>query len=156
MRQTISHGASIDTATPQEVAAIIAGVLDRKQVTEYRRIKGIVNLNAAGAGNSADTSTSGADLIVPGQYDLLLERVAFGGNGLVAATTIGVYENDATSDTNLLEWIVVGASLKYSDSFSNRIYVTANSSVLIVVASGTANLQVTYNLQGRLIPAGRS
>ncbi len=49
--------------------------------------------------------------------------------------------------------MVIGPSLKYSDSFSNRIYVTANSSIAIVVAGGTANLQVTYNLQGRLIPA---
>ena len=48
MQQRISHGASIDAATPAEVAGIIAGVLDRKQVTEYRRLKGIVNLNAAG------------------------------------------------------------------------------------------------------------
>ena len=79
--------------------------------------------------------------------------MAFGGNGLLATTTIGVYENDTASDTNLLEWVVVGAALKYSDSFSNRIYLTANSSIIITVTGGTANLQVTYNLQGRLIPA---
>jgi len=148
MRQRISHGADIDAATPAEVAAIIAKVLDRQQTTEYRRLKGIVNLSAAGAGQTAV-----ADLVIPSQYDLLLERVTLGGNGLVAATTIGIYENDAASDTNLLEWVVVGTPLKYSDGFSNRIYVTANSSIMIVVAGGTANLQVTYNLQGRLIPA---
>lgn len=147
-QQKISHGATIDAATPQEIAALLAAAFDRKQVTEYRRGKGIVNLNASGNGQTAV-----ADLKVPSQYDLLLERVTFGGNGLLAATTVGVYENDVTSDTNLLEWVVVGASLKYSDSFSNRIYVTANSSIIIIVTGGTANLQVTYNLQGRLIPA---
>lgn len=148
MRQRISHGADIDAATPAEVAKIIAATFDRKQTTEYRRLKGIINLNAAGGGQNQV-----ADLVVPSQFDLLLERVSFGGNGLLAATTIGVYENDTASDTNLLEWITVGASLKYSDSFSNRIYLTANSSIIIIVTGGTGNLQVTYNLQGRLIPA---
>lgn len=146
MRQKISHGAEIDAATPAEVAAIIAGVFDRKAPTEYRRLKGIINLNAAGAG-----STAAADLLVPSQYDLLLERVAFGGNG-GANALVGVYENQA-SDTDLLEIVQMGAIGKYSDSFSNCIYLTANSSVLIAVTGGVANLQVTYNMQGRLIPA---
>lgn len=146
-KQRVSHGAEIETATPSEVAAIIAAAFDRKQVTEFRRLKGVVNLGAAGTG-----TTKIADLVVPSQYDLLLERVTFAGNGTLAATTIGVYENQV-NDADLLEWVVIGASLKYSDSFSNRIYVTANSAVVIDVIGGAANLQVTYNLQGRLIPS---
>ena len=146
MKQRISHGAEIDAATPDEIARIIAAAFSRAPTAQYRRAKGIVNLNASGNGQ-----TQVADLLVPAQYDLLLERVAIGGNG-AASALVCLYENQQ-SDTDLLEVISLGTVGKYSDSFSNRMYVTANSSVLIVVTGGVANLQVTYNLQGRLIPA---
>lgn len=147
MRQRIAHGADIEAATPKEIADIIAAAFDRKAPSEYRRLKGIVNLNASGAGQTAV-----ADLLVPSQYDLLLERIALGGNGAANALVV-IYENQA-QDTDLLEVVQLGTVGKYSDSFSNCVYLTANSSILIVVSGGVANLQIAYNLQGRLIPAG--
>lgn len=136
----------LETATPTEVAEIVAA-FSRKEATQYRRPKGIINITAAGTGQTADP-----DLVIPSQYDMLLERVTFGGNALILNTTIGVYENQV-ADTDLLEWVQINASLKYSDSFSNRMYITANSKIIIAVTGATPNLQVTYNLQGRLIPA---
>lgn len=146
MRQTIAHGKEIDVATPSEVAELISAQFARRRPEQYRREKGIIDLDANGNGSTHH------GIVVSSQYDLLLERITFGGNGLLAATTIGVYENQVM-DTDLLEWVVIGPSLKYSDSFSNCIYVTANSAIMIAVTGGTANLQVTFNAQGRLIPA---
>lgn len=149
MRQRISHGAEIDAATPDEVARIVAAANARQGPREYRRLKGIINLNATGTGQT--TPQANGDLVVPSQYDLLLERVTFGGTG-AANALIGVYENQV-ADTDLLEIAQLGAAGKYSDSFSNRIYVTANSVIYIAVTGGVASLQVTYNMQGRLIKA---
>jgi hypothetical protein len=129
------------------MAALLAGVFDRQKLTDYRRFKGVINLNAAGAGQN-DTFNP---ILVPSQYDLLLERVTIGGNGAASALVV-LYENQV-ADTDMLEVIGMGTVGKYSDSFSNRIYVTANSNVLIAVTGGTPNLQVTYNLQGRYIAA---
>jgi hypothetical protein len=158
MRQKISHGADINVATPDEVQALIQADRDRANVVEYRRLKGTCILNAAGAAlsNSAQSTAGGSpnnDLTIPSQFDFLLERAVFGGAGLLATTTIGVYENQV-SDTDLLDWELVGAGLKYAEGYSNRIYVTANSTIIIAWTGGTANLQVTYNLQGRLVRAG--
>lgn len=145
-RQRISHGSEINTATPEEVAAIVATAMDRKQVTEYRRLKGIINLDASGNGQSRPAENK-----IPSQFDILLERVTIGGAGAVSALVV-VYENQV-QDSDLLEVIQLGTVGKYSDSFSNRIYVTANSAIILAVTGGVPNLQVTYNLQGRLIPA---
>lgn len=147
MRQRISHGADIDTATPAEVAGIVAAAFERKRPSEYHRSKGIINLTAAGAG-----TTQGQDVIVPPQYDMLLERVTIGGGGAPSAL-ICIYENHDSSDADLLEVIQMGTVGKYSDSFSNCVYITAHSAIRITVTGGVANLQITYNLQARLIPS---
>lgn len=146
-RQRMMHGAEIETATPSEVAEIVAAFA-REPAVEYKRFRGVINLNAAGAGQN---SVPDDPIYAPPQYDLLLERVAIGGSG-AAGAVVELYENDIQSDANLLEVISVAAVPgKYSDSFSNNIYVPANSAVFILVGGGVANLQVTYNIQGRLI-----
>lgn len=146
-RQRISHGSEIDAATPREVAQIIAQAFPRERAAEYRRFKGVVNLSAAGAGQNQVPDDT---IYAPPQYDLVLERVTLGGSGAVGAV-VALYENQI-SDVDLLEIIgPIPATGKYSDSFSNNIYVPSNSAVFVVVTTGVAGLQVTYNLQGRLI-----
>lgn len=143
-RQRISHGAEIETVTPDEMAAVLTRVLSPRP-QEYRRFKGVIDLDAAGNGQSDP-----AMIDAPPQYDLLLERVTLGGSNSVG--TVLLYENDTNSDTNLLEVMQIQvATGKYSDSFSNTIYVTAQSRIIIVVVGGTNGAQLTFNLQGRLI-----
>ena len=148
MRQSVARlGATIDTATPAEVEAIISNALTAEQVTKYIIKKGIVKLSATGTGTTVGSEMN-LDLKVSSQYDWLLDRIAIGGPGAVSAL-VGVYENDATSDTNLLETISLPASGKYSDSFSNRCYVTANTQIVIVVSNGVNGQDVAFRLQIR-------
>jgi len=147
-RQRIMHGSEVDAATPAEVAQIIAAAFPAQHAHEYRRFKGAIQLNAAGFGQNQVPDDA---IYAPPQYDLLLERVSLGGNGALATTVIGIFENQL-SDVDLLEVITIGAALKYSDSFSNNIYVTSNSAIIVsVIVAGSPNLQITYNLQGRLV-----
>lgn len=144
-KQRIAHGQTIDTASTEEIAELLAQAFSQQRPLEYRRFKNVINLDGTGTG-----LTKAADILVPSQYDLLLERVTIGGPGAVGAV-VTIYENQV-QDTDLLEVIgPIGAVGKYSDSFSNTMYVTANSAVLINVTSGAVSSQVTYNLQGRLI-----
>lgn len=145
-RQKIVHGAEIDTVTPQELAEVIAKAFEEKRPEQYHRIRGIVNLDANGNGQNRPPDES---INVPPQYDLLLERVVIGGVGAVNSV-VCLYENQV-QDTDLLEVIQMGAAGRYSDSFSNNLYIPANSQLFVVVTGGVANGQVTYNLQGRLV-----
>ena len=147
MKQRVTHGAELDVATPQEIAQIFAAAFSGQKPEEYRRFKGVVNLDATGAGRNDPASLT---IDAPAQYDLELQRVTIGGPG-AAAALVCLYENSNVSDADMLEAIVVGANGKYSDSFSNNIIIGSNSVILIVVTGGVANSQITFNLQGRLI-----
>lgn len=146
MRQRVVHGATLDIATPSEVASIVDALTANVQ-ENYTRRKGVVALNASGNGQASDE-----DLVVSAQYDWLCQRVTLGGGPLAANALVSFYENDAGSDANLLEVVQLGTAGKYSDSFSNEMYVPANSKLIIAVTGGPAtDGQVTYNIQIRYI-----
>lgn len=144
-------GGELDIATPTEVGLIIARALEEQRVVRYERKKGVIQLDANGNGVTAPPVHV---LDVPSQYDWSLERVAIGGGTLAANALVSIYENQAV-DTDLLEVIQLGAAGKYSDSFSNCAYITANSILIIGVSGGPANGQVTFNLQIRLAKHGK-
>jgi hypothetical protein len=144
MKQIIRHNATIDSATPQEIAEILASQKQETSVDTYSRIKGTIALNANGAGQS-----NNADLNVSSQYDWSMERITIGGAGAVNAL-VAVYENQA-QPTDMLEVIQLGTAGLYSDSFSNNIYVPANTQVILTVTGGVASGQVTFNIQIRQI-----
>lgn len=137
-RHKIAHGATIETATPTEVAEIIAAQLDARDVVDYTRRKGIIKLSATGTGLAGEQTSP--------QYDWRCERVTIGGPGAVNAL-VQFFENQSTSTADLLEVIQVGAAGLYSDGFSNNLYVPANSTLLIVVTGGVAGLDLSYNVQ---------
>lgn len=140
MRYTIRHGSEIEAATPGEVAAIIASAFDTRSSVDYRRPKGLVSLD--GSGNGAATVEK-----VSSQYDWVCERLTLAGNG-AAGALVQFFENSA-SDLDLLEVVQIGAAGLYSDSYSNSLYLPANSQLVIQVTGGTPNGQVSYNLQLR-------
>lgn len=142
MRQQVRPGGTLDIATPREIGEIIAGAFSAQMVDEYERKKGTIALDATGVG----VTSPAHGLAVSAQYDWLLERVTLGGGANAAGAIVKFYENGA-SDTDMLEVVQLGAVGLYSDSFANRLYVTANSVLLIAVSQGPANGQVTFNLQ---------
>ena|SRR5487761_130339 len=136
------HGATIDATTTAETAAIIAAAFEHQNADEYWREKGAILLDGTGAGNTL--------LKVSSQYDWLLERVTLTGvNALVS-----IYENQVAG-ADLLEVVQIGAVGLYSDSFSNILWVPANSQVVISVSGGPSNGQMTFNLQIKLKPHRR-
>jgi hypothetical protein len=139
MKQRISHGATVDATTPDEVARIIAAAFDTRQDYDYHREVGAINLDGTGAGSQARHLTR--------QYAWLCERIAVtaGANALIT-----LYHNQQQG-TDLVEVIQLGAAGMYSDSFANNLYVPAGSRLLIVCSGGAANGQMTYNIQARLI-----
>lgn len=144
MKQEIRHGATLETATPAEVARIVAAELDTRQVTDYTRRKDIITLDGTGAGQ--------AKLNVSSQYDWRLERITIAGAGAVSAL-VEFYENQI-APLDLLEVVQLGATGLYSDSFDNTLYLPANSQLFVAVTGGVASLQVTYNLQIRQLHRG--
>lgn len=141
MRQRIAHGATIDTATPDEVAALIAGAFDRRDDYDFKREPGTVNLDANGNGTKT--------LHLTRQYAWLCERVALTTQP-AAAALIALYHNQVQG-SDLAEVVQLGAAGMYSDSFSNRLYVPAGSQLVIAVTGGAANGQATFSIQIRLI-----
>lgn len=141
MKQRIAHGATIDAATPEEVAAIFSRVRDQRDDVDYHREKGIINLDAAGKGVRA--------VHVSRQYNWRMERVAIGGPGAVNAL-VTINESDSGSDADMLEVIQLGTAGRYSDSFSNSLWVPAGQRIWLVVTGGAASGQVMFNFQVRL------
>lgn len=137
MRQRIVHGGTIEAATHDEIGQAVARAFELSAVEDYERKKGVIALDGTGAGV--------ATLAVSAQYDWLMERVTLtGANALVQ-----IFEN-SQQGTDLLEVVQLGAAGLYSDSFANRLYVTANSQVVVAASGGPANGQVTFNFQIKL------
>jgi hypothetical protein len=143
MKFSLKPGAEIETTTPQETAQIIARAFDTRTVEEYTRRKGIITLNSSGAGQGKVRLSS--------EYDWRIERITLGGLGAVSAT-VQFFENSDNSAADLLEVVGLGTAGLYSDGFDNTLYLPANSQLIIDVAGGVANLQVTYNLQIKQLP----
>lgn len=141
MRQRIAHGNAIDAATPGEIADIIAAAFDRQTDYDYHREPGTVNLDANGDGSVTKHLTR--------QYAWLCERIAVTTQP-AAAAIVALYHNQVQG-SDLAEVISLGAAGMYSDSFSNRLYVPAGSHLVITCTGGTANGQLTYSIQTRLI-----
>ena len=146
MRQRVVPGGEIDVATPAEIATLIARAFESQFVEEYERKKGVIALDASGNGQTGPAH----GLVVSAQYDWLCERVTLGGGANAASALITFAENQAGTDTDMLEVVQLGTAGRYSDSFKNGMYVTANSVLVITVAGGPANGAVTFNLQIRL------
>jgi hypothetical protein len=140
MRQRIAHGAELDIATPAEIAAIFANQKRDDDIEYYTRFRSTF-LN--GSGTTTDS------VKVPSQYDWLLERISVAGPGAVNAL-VGVYENEVVNST-LLEIIQLGSAGFYTDSFSNNLYVPANSQIVFAVVTGVAGQQISYNYQIKMI-----
>lgn len=140
MKQRISHGATIDTATPEEVAKIVAGQFNANRSREYTRIKNTFALDASG--NGVHTLHK-----VPAEWDWLCERITITTG---AAALVTFFEN-AQNPSDMLEVIGLGSTGLYSDSFDNTLYIPANSQLVMVCAGGGANGQLAYNLQIRLL-----
>lgn len=140
MRQRITHGATIDAATPAEVAHIFTESRESRQIEEHHREKGTIQLNAAGAGQGS--------LNVSSEYDWMCERVTLVANP-AAAALVAFYESQQLP-ADLLEVIGLGGVGMYSDSFDNTMWVPSNSTLLIVVTGGTALGQLSYNIQVRM------
>jgi len=145
MEQTIRHGATVNTATPTEVAQIIAAALQRRTDLTYHQEKGTIALNASGAGTIS--------LRTPRLYGWLMQRVAIYANPAAAALIL-IYENDPTP-ADLREVIQLGTAGLYSDSFDNVMYIPPGSAVTFVVTAGGASGQLSYNLQIQLIRAAK-
>lgn len=141
-RQMVRPGGSLDIATPQEMADLIAAAFSQHQNEHYRREKGVVNLDGTGAGQDGK-------VVAPRLYDYVLERVTA---SAAAGAVISFYENQQ-ANTDLLESVTIPASGLYSDSFSNSLFLPAGSKLLVVVSAGGANGQATYNLQIKMIRA---
>lgn len=141
MRQRISHGATIDAATPDEVARLIAAAFDTQRDYDYHREMGAINLDASGNGS--------ASLYMTRQYAWLMDRVALTAGG---PALIGFY-NHQQQGSDLIEIVQLGSAGMYSDGFSRGAYLPAGNKLLIVCTGGAANGQMTYNLQIRLIKA---
>lgn len=160
MRFTIKHGAEIETATPADVARIVAEQFDARTVHDYTRRKNNIQLDANGAalqfpggsGGSGSSQYAGycGNEKVSSEFAWRCERVTIAGNG-AANALVQLYENQI-SPLDLLEVIQVGATGVYSDAFSNTLYVPANSQLIIAVSGGVANENVSYNLQIRQLP----
>jgi hypothetical protein len=142
-KQRVTPGGTIDTVTPAELGEAIANAFSYQAVEEYDRHKGVVLLDANGAGHSI------IGIKVPSHYDYFFERVAIGGGAQAANALILMCENEI-SDVQLLEVIQLGGAGYYSDSFSNDIHVPAGSVVKLGITGGPANGQVTYNMQVRI------
>ena len=140
MRTTIRHGGTLETATPAEVETIVSRYAPSSGGQQFHREKGAINLDAGGAGSAA--------LDVSPQFDWILERLTAtaAANGLVQ-----LFENN-NSPADLLEVAQLSAAGLYSDAFAGRLFVPAGSRLIIVVSSGGANGQATFNLQIRLQP----
>jgi hypothetical protein len=136
----------IDTSDPKGFAVMFAKVMEEITNERYFRRKGAISLNVSGAGY--------ASINVQGQYDWRLERITLAGAGAPSAL-VTLYENESTpgvsdpSDT--LEVIQLGTVGLYSDAFDNTLLVPSNSHLIIAVTGGVASLQVTYNLQVRMV-----
>lgn len=143
MRQVVHAGRSIEVATPEEVANIIAASFSRRDSQEYTRLRGAVQLDVNGAGT--DTND------VPAQYDWVIERVAFQFSTNIVATVM-LWENEPSVGTNLLAVMQSNALGLYSDGFSNRIHVPANSKIVVQALAGGANGGLGYNLQVQMQP----
>lgn len=141
--QTIRHGGKISAATPEEVSNIFARERAERVTQAYHREKGIVQLDATGAGSKS--------IDVSAQYDWIMERVTVSTNP-AAGALIGIYENQI-QNSDLLEIIQLGTAGLYSDGFDNRLWVPANSVLVVSVTSGAANGQAAYNWQIKLVPA---
>lgn len=141
MRQLLKHGATIEAATPAEVADIIAATLDTQRSIDYYPIKGTIDLDASGNGQVA------LERVSP-QYDWLMERVAIAGPGAVSAL-VAIFEG-TTNPSDMREVIQMGAAGMYSDSFSNDMWIPGNSMVIVSVTAGVASEQLAYNFQVRL------
>lgn len=144
-KQIIRPGGAIDCVTTDEMTAAITAALNRQRPQQYKRQKGIIALDANGNGQSAN-----GDFIVPSQFDIKIERIVIGGPG-AANALVCIYENQV-NDADMVSVIQMGAAGKYSDGFSNCIYLPANTQVIIAVTGGAVGLQVLYNIQARLIP----
>jgi hypothetical protein len=147
VKQKIAHGALIDTVTPAELGAALRGSQDRSEDYQRHRKKGIIQLDANGAGKDA--------IHVSRQYNWRMERVTIGGAGAVNALLV-LFESDSTSDADMLEVIQVGTAGRYSDSFSNNIWVPAGNRLILQATGGVPSGQITFNFQVRLVPVPAS
>lgn len=133
--QRIAHGATLEVATPQEIAELFAKTLAQQKPEEYRRYKGAIQLDASGNG-----FTRPPDILVPSQYDLTLDRVTFGGNGALGAI-VAMYENQV-NDVDLLEIVAI------SSVGATGIGGAPAGSTPIAASSTNANTAVIANLPG--------
>lgn len=144
MRQQIKHGAMIDAATPDEVAEAFRTFLRdnvRKDREEYRIEKGAVLLD--GGGNGQLTFRA------PRSYNWFAERITATGG---ASTTVTFYENTAGQGSDLRENITLDTNGRYSDSFSNDLFIPAGSTLFVVFAGAAgAGLNGTVNMQIRMV-----
>lgn len=123
-RQRVAHGSVIDTPTNAEMAELLAQTFAQQKPEEYRRYKGAVTLDGNGNG-----LTKSADILVPSQYDLALDRVTLGGNGALGAI-IALYENQV-NDVDLLEVVDISAAAGVGGA-------PAGSTPISAVATGAA------------------
>ena len=114
---------------------IVRAIRDTELSEEYLRRKGIITLDATGAGVST--------IQVPQGFDWILQRVTL---SAAAAGNVSLYEN-TQAPSELLETVTLPANFTYSDGFNNNIYVPGGSSLLVVFTGGGANAQGTYNIQ---------
>lgn len=141
-RHKINPGGYLDIPSLDEIKGLFeqrGG--DRARGMQYQRHKGSIKTDANGVGlGTVDVSP---------QYDWSIERITIAGPG--AANALVQVCIDELSASALAEVIQLGATGLYSDSFSNKLFVPANSRLYIGVTGAVASSNITYNLQTRLV-----
>lgn len=145
MKQRIVHGATIETVTPDEVAAILRANTPKTRGAQYHTDKVSVQLDGTGAGQARIATTR--------EYSRRLQRVAVKATPLAAALCL-IYDN-STEDGDLREVIQLGIAGLYSDGFSNNMFIPAGNQILFVVTGGAAGGAVAFNIQSELVQVER-
>lgn len=141
MRTRIVPGAEVDVPTTAEVGQLIVQAFEAQRQEMYRREKSSIVLDGTGAGTTIFKLTR--------LYDWVCERVTISAG---AGGAVEFYENQV-ADTDLLEDITLNARGRYSDSFSNNLFIPAGSQLFVVFAGAGNNGLASVNLQVRLIRA---
>src|SRR5271155_2891234 len=139
--QTIRHGATIETATPAEVAAIVASSLDQRTSDDQWRLKDSTIITAAGTGQTTQHA--------PAQFDWELERWNIGPVP-AADAGVAVLYLDQVEPAAYLATLTPGA-IGTSAGYSPRIIIPANGALIVSITGATAGDSWSWNFQIRRI-----